>query len=272
MNATPPVRDRIAFVLLVPSLAVPIVAIALAAWRMQHIDDDFVPTHVGLAPIYFAAMITLTATFFSMTLNCVLAIRNHASLRSLAIPLWRMGPHFVVALIVVAWAVEFCTVRMEMEGWIFGLALVFGSVFSLVLVTQDRVAQPRLERVPLGARAVVASSAHPLATAIALGLAVYGLLGHSEVLIVAVAVLAFLGLPWSGFTGMFWLPVVVILWLASLTTTMPHVLALLAAAPALANALLSIILLRSEERRTRFVNDFLEARSFGKLARNTLGP
>lgn len=270
MNAAPPVRDRVAFALLVPSLAVPITALALAAWRMSHVDDGTAPMHFGHAPNYFAIMLTLTATFFSMALNSVLAMRNHASLRKRAIPLLLLGPHYVVCAVVAVWAVEFCLVRAEAEGGVFWLLLVFGSVFSLIVVARDRVAQPRVGSDDLGSGAKVGLYCHPIATITAIAGAIYGLVSQNEVLIVAVAVLALLGLPWSGFTGMLWFPVVIILFVAGVPTAMPLTLIVLAATPAVANAALSVVFLQSSERRTRFINDFFEAQSFGRLARNTL--
>lgn len=270
MTDAAPLRDRVAFVLLVPSLAVPIVAIAIAAWRMGHLDDARLEHHPGIGLSYFAAMMTLSAALFSMAINAVLAVRNHASISTRAIPLGRVSLHFGVTCVVMAWVVFFCAVRMEMEGLVFGTVLVVGSMLSFAVVSGGRVVQRRVEVIALGLRAKRLLQVYPIAVAIATALGIFGLLTHSELHILWVALLGFLGLPWSGFSALFWLPVAAFFGSGG-PTALPWIFLVLAAIPAAANAIVVIVLLRSSRRRTDFVNDFLEARSFGESAHNSLG-
>lgn len=271
MKATPPLRDRVAFALLVPSLAVPVAVLALAAWRMQHVDDNRIYQHVGLAPFYFGAMITLAAVVFSMSLNAVLAIRNHASLSQRAIALRRVAPHYAVAAIVVAWAVEFCILDLELEGLIFGIILVIGSLFSLVVISTGRITQDPIAATALAPQRRAVLVAHPIMVALTLAVVALALPTENEVLLFAVAALGILGLPWSGFTVMLWLPAAVVVFAFGSPPNLALIFALIASLPAVANAALSVVLLRSTERRTRFINDFLEAQPTASAQSNSLG-
>lgn len=264
-------RNRLAFALLAPSLTVPIAAMALAAWRMQHVDDDRIYQHVGLAPFYFGAMITLAAVVFSMSLNVVLAIRNHASLPQRAIALRRVAPHYAGAAIVVTWAVEFCVLDLELEGLIFGIILVLGSMVSLVVISTGRIRQDPIAATALAPRRRALLAAHPILVALTLTVVAFTLPAENEVFLIAIAVLGILGLPWSGFTVMLWLPVTVVTFALGSLPNLAVIFALIAASPAVANAALSVLLLRSTERRTRFVNDFLEAQPTARADSNSLG-
>ena len=266
-------RDRVAFALLVPSLAVPIAAMALAAWRMGHLDDGQIPTQFGIGLYYFAAMVTLSATIFSMTINAVLALRNHASIDERAIPFGRLSPHFAVALVAAAWAIEFGFEQMGMESLAFGAALVTGSVISFALVTHGRVAQRRIEVTDLDLWAERGLIVYSFLVAAAGALGIYCLVTQSELLIIAVALLGFLGLPWTGVSVLFWLPAGAITFVGGAQgTALPLIFLLLAGGPAVANAVLAIVFVRSGTRRTDFVNDFLEARSPAEPSGNTLAP
>lgn len=204
-----------------------------------------------------------------MSLNAALVLRNHASICTRAIPLGRVSLHFGMTCVVMAWVVFFCAVRMEMEGLIFGTVLVVGSVLSFAVVSGGRVVQRRVEVIALGLRAKRLLQVYPIAVAIAAALGIFGLLPHSELHILWVALLGLLGLPWSGFSALFWLPVAAFFGSGG-PTALPWIFLVPAAIPA-ANALVAIVFLRSSRRRTDFVNDFLEARSFGESAHNSLG-
>lgn len=271
MSTPAPLRDRVAFALLVPSLAVPIIAMALAAWRMGHLDEAHLAPHPGIGLYYFAAMITLSATIFSMSINAVLVVRNHASLSERAIPLRRLAPHYAVALVVTAWAVQFCFIHMGFESLAFGIVLVAGSLFSFAVVSGDRKVQDRFEVVEIGRRARGVLFGYPFTVAIALAIGVFGQVTQNEVQIIAIALLGFLGLPWSGVSVLLWLPLVAISYLGRAPeTALPVIFLVLAAVPAIANAALGIVFLRSTERRNTFINDFLEVPPFVDADSNTL--
>jgi hypothetical protein len=259
----------VAFALLIPSLAVPIAAMALAVWRMGHLGDGQLPIRFGIGLYYFAAMIIVSATIFSMTITAVLAVRNHASLRDRTIPFGRLSPHFALALVVAAWTVQFSFDQLDVEGLAFGLVLIAGSVISLAVIMRGRVPQRRIEVMELGPWARRTLVAYPVLVAIVVALGIFGFVTQSDVQIIAVAVLGFLGLPWTGVSVLFWLPLGAIFNWASLDA-LPLAFLLLAAIPATANAVLAIVFSLSTERRTDFVNDFLEARTH--VDRNTLAP
>lgn len=271
MTDKAPLKDRIAFALLVPSLVVPIAAIALAAWRMGHLDDAHLAQHPGIGMYYFAAMITLSATLFSMTINSVFAVRNHGSLGERTIPLSRLAPHYAVTLIVAVWAVQFCVVQLESEGPVFGILLVFGSIFSCAVVLRDRIIQRSIDVVTLSPRVKRALIGYPVAVALALGIAIWGYAAQSELQIIGVALLGVLGLPWTGLTVLFWLPLAAIFGGLG-GEALPSIFLILSAIPAMANGVVAVVFLRSSAHRTSFVNDFLEARSFAEAHRNTLAP
>jgi len=269
MTAPPPLRDRVALALLIPSLAVPIAAMALAAWRMGHLDDAQLAPHPGIGLFYFAAMVILSATIFSMTINAVLALRNHVSLHERSIPFGRLSPHFAVALVVAAWTVQFSFDQLGVESLAFGLILIAGSVISFALITRGRVVQRRIEVIEVSLWARRALIAYPALVAVVVALGIFGFITQSEVQIIAVAVLGLLGLPWTGVSVLFWLPLGAIFNWAHLDA-LPLAFLLLAAIPAVANAVLAIVFLHSSSRLTNFVNDFLEAHAHSD--RNTLAP
>lgn len=258
MTSTVQRGDRLSFILLLPSLVVPIAAIAAAAWGTQHVDDGYNMPEVGLGLFYFAAMMTLSATLFSMTLNVALVVRRHASVSRRAIPWRRTATHYLVALVVVAWSVYFTLVRMQLEGLGFGVALVCLSVLSYVLIVSG-APSPRESRreVLLTRLSRSLLAAHPVIVAVVSVATAVALVNESDASLVGLAILAVLGLPLSGATGLLWFPLFVMV--ASLGgRAVWWEFFVLAVLPAIANSVLSIVFLVSARTRSDFLNDVLD--------------
>lgn len=215
----------------------------------MHVDPGFV--------FYFAAELTLSAVLFSMCLNVVLALRQHADFEQATIPLRTVLPHYAVSAVVAAWAAEFTIVQLSYEGFLFGAALVAASIASFAAVGQrdllDRepISVQQLSRVPIALMV-----AHPLLAVAAAGFTLVALQLDSDLYLISLALLATLGLPLSGAAALLWFP------LAPFVITidrdgLPYVFLALAAACALLVSAFAICTAASPPRGARVLNRLL---------------
>lgn len=259
MSEKAPRIDRLAFALLLPSLAVPIAAMGLAAWRMGNADDGYAIVHIGVAPNYFAAMIALAATLFSMTLNSVLLLRHHAFLPARAIRWSRTAPHYFVTLIVAVWAVYFSLARMTTEGVPFAIVLIVGSILSCVRATTGprSIRQP-FNEIALKPRLRALLIGHPILVLACVATSIGAISFQSEAAYFSLGLLALLGLPFSGATVLLWAPLVIFFWRFGGEIGVGYEFLLLAGAPAIYNSVVALRLLGSAVRRRNFVNEAFE--------------
>ena len=100
----PPLRDRIGLRLLIPSVIVPVAAIALALWRSTNVDDGHEVIEVGLGLFYWVFAVFLVVAAVSMLVNAVVFVSSGFARTHSAIPFQMLWPHYAATLTIAAWA------------------------------------------------------------------------------------------------------------------------------------------------------------------------
>ena len=254
----PPFLDRALFALLGPSLAIPISALALAWWRVIHADDAVVGfTEIGNAPGLFAAAMFLSVAFASACFNVVLFLRRGSVVAYRAIPGKRLVPHYVTIGAIAVWAVTLALNAGAVVVLLAAPVIITFSVMSCVYA----ITMPIWQSAALTALRVTwihrgLGGLHALAVLAALVLSASALALGSDAVILGVAALAFLGVPWSGASAMAWLPLIAVFVLFGAPDAIPAVLFVLAAVAAILNVAMIIGGVSSERTRLSFANDF----------------
>ena len=252
-------RDRVALALLAPSLIVPIAAIAIAAYRVKHSDDGLLLPHVvGNWVVHLAALTTLSAVLFSMTLNVIAALRHSADLDQRAIAARRLRSHFIAVGLVGVWAAIFSFTTLVVDGLIFLPVVIALSVSSLVAVTQgNRVENETFIAARLRPTVGAALGVFPIAVIGLIAVSIVAIRADNDLYVISLGLLAALGLPFVAVSALvLFLPFFVF---GAGGEHGPHyVFLVLVTIPALINCVLVTQALFSARRRASILNSLFK--------------
>lgn len=254
MKASPPLRDRLAFALLVPSLAVPIAAMVSAAWRSTHADDGRIVFELGLGPLVFAVAVVLSVAFSSAVLNAIQLLRRQSSFELRALRPRRAAFHYLETAVLLLASVYFGFDRTGAAGLLLPPVVIGLAITSFIFALKEpRVVPEPVTAFPMTAGVRVLLAGYGSLLVGALALLVYSIGSGSELVYLAAGLIIFLGLPWSAASTLLWLPVGVVAYLVA-PGFAPISVVLLAAIPLIYNVVLAIMFVSSERARVEFVN------------------